>query len=231
MNHANTNSAGTSKATDPVQRYSRLTIATHWMSALAMAILFGCIWSREYIEEYALRVNLFEMHRQMGLAIFVLFFVRVAAKKFLPKKKPSGPQMGKLEHLAATCSHIALYIVLFVMPVVGWLITNAQGHAVHFMGSFTLPQLVGKDEDIEDVLLMVHEYGADLLVGMIGLHFAAALFHHFVKKDHVLASMVPLIGETAVNEHPTETPALGHNVTVLDASFMETMPSGLDDVR
>ena len=196
-----------------------------------MVILFVCIWSREYIEEYALRVNLFEMHRQMGLAIFVLFFVRLAARKFCPKKKPSGPQMGKLEHLAGTCSHIALYIVLFVMPVVGWLITNAQGHAVHFMGTFTLPQLVGKDEGIEDFLLVVHEYGANLLVGMIGLHFAAAMFHHVVKRDHVLASMIPLIGETAVNAYPTDTPALGRNANILETGFLESMHSGLDDFR
>ncbi len=201
---------------EPVQRFSRLTIATHWMSALAMAILFACIWSREYIEEYALRVNLFELHRQMGLAILILFFVRLAAKKLCPKKKPSGPQMGKLEYLAGTCSHIALYIVLFVMPVVGWLITNAQGHAVHFMGSFTLPQLVGKDEDMEDVLLVVHEFGAYLLVGMIGLHFAAALFHHFVKKDHVLASMLPLIGETAVDLDQTSSPLRIYNESAME---------------
>jgi cytochrome b561 len=186
------------------------------MSALAMLTLFGCMYLREYIEEYALRVNLFEMHRQMGLVVFTLFFVRLAAKKFCPAKKPSGPQMDKLEHLAATCGHIVLYTILFVMPVVGWLITNAQGHDVHFMGTFTLPQLVTKDEDIEEFLLTVHEYGADFLLAMVGMHFAAAMFHHFIKKDHVLASMIPLIGETAVNGYPN-----GKSPRVRDLNPME----------
>ena len=211
---------------EPVQRFTRLIIATHWTSALAMAILFACIWSREYIEEYALRVSLFALHRQMGLAIFVLFFVRMAARKFCPKKKPSGPQMSKPEHLAAACGHIALRIFLFGMPVVGWLITNAQGHAVHFMGTFTLPQLVGKDEGIEDALLSVHEYGAYLLVGMIGLHFTAAMFHHVVKKDHVLASMFPLIGESAVNVDPTDTPSQAYN-----DSALECINDALDEAK
>jgi len=215
---------------EPVQRFSRLQITTHWMSALAMSILFGCMWAREYIEEYAQRVSLFEMHRQMGLVIFVLFFVRIAARFLCAKKKPSGPQMGRLEHLAATCSHIALYIVLFAMPLIGWLITNAQGHTVHFMGSFSLPSLVGKDEDIEDVLLTLHEYGANLLTLMIGLHFAAALFHHFVKKDHVLASMVPLIGESAVNPSAVNPEPAKVLDWACDAeTAIDTVSAGLDE--
>jgi cytochrome b561 len=206
---------------EPVQRFSRLQIAAHWMSALAMLILFAAMWAREYIEEYALRVNLFELHRQMGLAILTLFAVRLLAKKFCPKKKPSGPQMGKLEHFAAACSHLALYIMLFAMPVIGWIITNAHGHEVRFLRMFTLPALVGRNEDLEDTLQLVHEYGAYALMGLIGLHFAAGLFHHFVKKDHVLASMIPLIGETATNERPR---GLTHNRHAL-----ETMPASLDN--
>ena len=216
-----TNATGGQAANGAVQRFSRWTIATHWVSALAMLILFVSIWAREYIEEYALRVSLFETHRQMGLVILTLFFVRLAVKKFGTKKKPSGPQMGKIEHLAATCSHIALYIVLFLMPVVGWLITNAQGHAVRFLGAFSLPQLVGKNEDLEDILLTVHEYVADLLMSMISLHFAAAMFHHFVKKDHVLASMIPLVGEPDAVPH-------SHHLNRMDTYSMQTMPAALE---
>lgn len=218
----NANKAVSNKAKkEPIQRFSRLQIATHWMSALAMFILFGCMWAREYIDEYARRVNLFEMHRQMGLAILTLFVVRLLAKKICPKKKPSGPQMGKWEHIAAACSHLALYVLLFAMPMVGWLITNAQGHDVHFMQTFTLPRLVGANEDLEDVLLVLHEYGANFLLGLIGLHFAAGLFHHFVKKDHVLAAMVPLIGETATNEDPRNSLAPKHTI-------IETLPAALE---
>jgi cytochrome b561 len=219
MNIRNVTSAYPNRK-EPIQRFSRLQIAIHWMSALAMLILFASMWAREYIEEYALRVNLFELHRQMGLAILTLFVVRLLVKKFGPKKKPSGPQMGKLEHLAAACSHIALYIMLFAMPVIGWIITNAHGQNVRFLRMFTLPSLVSKNEDLEDMLQLAHEYGAYALMGLIGLHFAAALFHHFVKKDHVLASMIPLIGETAVNESSA--------IPSHDIRAMETMPTGLE---
>ena len=213
-------SAGVAPNGEAVQRFSRLQIAAHWMSALAMLILFGAMWAREFIEEYVLRVNLFELHRQMGLAILILFVVRLMAKKFCPKKKPSGPQMSKLEHFAAACSHVALYLMLFVMPVIGWIITNAHGQQVHFLRMFTLPSVVGKDEELEDMLQLVHEYGAYVLMALIGVHIAAGLFHHFVKKDHVLASMIPQIGERAADEVPRHVPQSCHG--------METMPGRLE---
>jgi hypothetical protein len=67
----------------------------------------------------------------------------------------------------------------------------------------------------------VHEYGADLLVGMIALHFAAAMFHHFVKKDHVLTSMIPLVGA------PYAVPHARH-LNRIDRYSMQTMPAALD---
>ncbi len=213
-------SAGALRSSEPVQRFSMLQMAAHWMSALAMLILFSAMWAREFIEEYALRVSLFDLHRQMGLAILILFVVRILVKKFGTKKKPSGPQMSNLEHFAAACSHMALYLMLFVMPVIGWIITNAHGQQVHFLRMFTLPNLVGKDEELEDILQLVHEYGAYVLMTLIGVHIAAGLFHHFVKKDHVLASMIPQIGERATDEVPRHVPQSYHG--------METMPGRLE---
>lgn len=180
----------------PVERFSRLTIVTHWMSALSFVLVLAAIWGREWIEEYALRVNLLGMHRQLGLVMLVLFVVRIVARKIYPKK-PSGKPLSALQKMAVMLCHSALYTFLVAIPTLGWMLTNSHGTVVRFLGVIDLPSLVARNGDLEDTLVFFHEYCAYLMVGMVLVHMCAALWHHFVRKDHVLAAMVPFIGKTA----------------------------------
>jgi cytochrome b561 len=92
--------------------------------------------------------------------------------------------------VAAGATHVALYALLLAMPLLGWALSNAQGKPVHFLGA-TLPALVGDDEDLADRLQAWHIDAAWVLLALVCLHVAAALFHHFVLRDGVLRRMWP----------------------------------------
>jgi cytochrome b561 len=78
-----------------------------------------------------------------------------------------------------------------LQPALGLLHTNARGQRVdvYFLGE--LPAVVGPDKILAEQAMAAHEFGAYLLVTLIVLHAAAALFHHFVRRDNVLNAMLP----------------------------------------
>ena len=86
--------------------------------------------------------------------------------------------------------HIALYVLMISMPVVGWLVLSAKGNPIPFFG-LELPPLVGKDKELAKAILEVHEIGANAGYFLVGLHAAAALYHHYFLRDNTLTRILP----------------------------------------
>jgi cytochrome b561 len=84
--------------------------------------------------------------------------------------------------------HVALYIFMIGMPLLGWLILSANGKAVPFFG-LQLPMLIAENKELGKLLHEVHEIGASVGYVLLGGHALAALFHHYVKKDNTLLRM------------------------------------------
>jgi len=81
--------------------------------------------------------------------------------------------------------HISLYALMILLPVMGWLILSAEGHAVSFFG-LELPPLIAEDADAAERIEEFHKLGGQIGYYLIGLHTLAALFHHYVKRNNVL---------------------------------------------
>ena len=166
-------------------------IFLHWLTLALIAAVLGLVFVREGIDEKALRTTLINLHRSLGLCVALLVVVRIAvrlAKRPLPPTADASP----LEHFVAMAVHLALYVLMFVLPLIGWALSSANGKAVSFFGLFVLPPLVEQDEDLSDVFAEYHEGAAWLLLGLVGAHAAAALAHHFIKRDGVLRAMLPV---------------------------------------
>jgi cytochrome b561 len=86
--------------------------------------------------------------------------------------------------------HIALYLLMIAMPLLGWLTLSAQGKPVPFFG-LQLPQLVGASKSVAGWFKELHESGGTIGYFLVGLHAAAALFHHYVVRDNTLRRMLP----------------------------------------
>jgi cytochrome b561 len=84
-------------------------------------------------------------------------------------------------------------VLLFAIPLSGWLMSSAKGFQTVWFGVLPLPDLVGKDKELGDLLKEVHEALNFALLGLVIAHVAGALKHHFIERDDILARMLPFL--------------------------------------
>ncbi len=173
-----------------IARKSGLTLAAHWLSALAVILAFGLVWIREALDDDALGKLLLTWHRQLGLLVLLLLAVRLIARRRQPWQDEALPP---LLHWASQATQWLFYLLLLTMPLLGWAMTSAQGHPLQLFNLVPLPPLLSVDPDLADSLQQWHELGASCLLGLITLHVLAALWHHWFRRDGVLAGMLPLL--------------------------------------
>lgn len=172
-------------------RYSTPSIILHWLMLLLLIAVYATIELREiYPKGSAPREALKTWHFMLGLSVFGLVWLRVAARLLW---RGPGPVAGasRFQLTISTAVHAALYIFLVAMPLAGWLILSAEGKPVPFYG-LELPALVGRSEGLAERVESVHELVGTIGYWLVGLHAAAALFHHYVMRDRLIARMLPL---------------------------------------
>jgi len=94
---------------------------------------------------------------------------------------------------AAQGAHLMLYAMLCALPVVGWAASNAHAVRVKLFGLVALPSIVGDDPDLADLLTDVHLWMSWGLLFLVVAHAGAACWHHYIRRDGVLAAMLPMI--------------------------------------
>lgn len=171
-------------------RYGSLSIAMHWLMLLLLVGVYACINLRELFPRGSdLREGLKTWHFMLGLAVFALVFLRLAIRWLgaVPRIQPLPPFW---QQRLAGLMHLALYVFLIAMPLLGWLTLSAAGKPIPFFG-LSLPPLVGADKALAGSLEEIHETIGTIGYYLIGLHAAAALFHHYVARDNTLLRMLP----------------------------------------
>jgi cytochrome b561 len=170
-------------------RYGSVARTAHWLTFL---LLIGSFSLGFYMAELALsptRLKLFSYHKWIGVTIFLLAALRLTWRLLVPP--PPLPQMPAWERRAAEISHRMLYLFLFAVPLSGWLMSSAKGFQTVYFGVLPIPDLLTKNPPLGEALEAVHEMLTKLFLGLIALHAAAALKHHFLDRDDVLARMTP----------------------------------------
>ncbi|MBP6018038.1 MAG: cytochrome b [Burkholderiaceae bacterium] len=175
-------------------RYTRTAIFLHWLVALGLVGTFALGFYMQDLPLSPNKLKLYSWHKWAGMTLLVLIVVRLAWR--MAHKAPKLPAtMGPMARLAAHVGHWLLYSLMLAIPVSGWLMSSAQGFQVVWFGILPLPDLVSKDAALGELLNDVHVVlNYTLLVAVIG-HVAAALQHHFIKKDNVLTRMLPFVGK------------------------------------
>ncbi len=169
-------------------RYSTLVIGLHLLIFLLMIAIYSTMEFRGIFEKGSEPRELMKsIHFMLGASLLFLVVIRIAARIFSTTPEiipPIQPQLKILSKLM----HLALYVLMIAMPISGWLMLNANGKAVPFFG-LELPILIAEDKAFGEQLHDLHELGAIVGYVLIGLHTAAALFHHYVLKNNVLLRM------------------------------------------
>jgi cytochrome b561 len=180
-------------ATEPnvSETYNRGAIALHWLTAALIVtnLLLGLSMVALPISPRKLHWYLF--HKSIGITIFLLTSLRVAWRAVRPH--PAPVPMPRWQRRSAAVSHALLYVLLFVIPISGWLYSSATGVQVVYLGIVPLPDLVGKDRALGDALRIVHVSLNALLFVVVSVHVVAAIRHHVVDHDPVLARMLPIV--------------------------------------
>lgn len=177
----------TAKA-DP-ERYARPSIILHWFMALLIVAVYAAIELREFWPKGTATRDAFKTwHFMLGLSVFALVWLRIAARLlWAPPPPADGPAWRRA---VAAATHVALYLLMIAMPTAGWLILSAKGDAIPFFG-FELPPLVAANDALAGQVEELHELGGTIGYWLIGLHAAASLFHYYILKDGMLARMRP----------------------------------------
>lgn len=173
-------------------RYTHTAITLHWLVAL---LIFAAFPLGVYMHDLPLsphKLRLYSYHKWVGVTVFVLALIRLFWRA--THRPPALPEnMPNWEKFAAHATHYALYGLIFAIPLSGWLMSSAKGFQTVWFGVLPLPDLVGKDKALGDLLNEVHEVLNFLLLGLVAGHTGAALKHHFIEHDDILARMLPFL--------------------------------------
>lgn len=176
---------------DPELRvFDRAIRILHWLTLFLVAAIFVLAFSIDFASSRAEAVALTQLHRSFGLTLWAVTIGRLAWRQFA--RFPNWPaDMPPAMRLAAQGSEYALYALLLIQPLLGLIYTNAHGDRVDLFLLGRLPALIGRDRPLAKQLLSAHETVGLVFLGLIALHAAAALYHHFWRRDDTLRAMLP----------------------------------------
>ena len=171
-------------------QYTSTAKVLHWLIALMIIGLFAL---GQYMSDLSMspsKLQLYSWHKWAGVTVFLLVLIRLGWR--LLHTPPALPaQMSKPQRLASHIGHAVLYLLMLAIPISGWLMSSAKGYQTVWFGVVPLPDLIGKDKQIGEALVELHESLNGLLMLIVAIHALAALKHHFIDRDDVLIRMLP----------------------------------------
>lgn len=164
----------------------------HWWTVLLIAIQLPL---GIYMVSYGARTNfaaptgqMYDAHKLIGMLI-LLFVIARLAYRLMHGAPGDEPTLEPWQRVVSHITHWAIYALLLVVPLLGWLATSAYGPFRPF--GIPLPSLLAENQDLATRLYMAHKASAMLLMLLVAAHFGAAMFHYVIRKDGVLNRMWP----------------------------------------
>ena len=186
--------------TSPAIRYTRTAMAFHWLIALLIICNVLLVWFVDYYPEERVRLAI-DTHKSIGITVLGLAIMRLLWRLTHPPP-PLPTHYQRWEHRASHITHILLYVLMFLMPISGWLHDSAwkdaATHPMELFGLMPWPRIgwvAGIEpvmkETLHDVFGAVHGYGAWALYALLFLHVGGALKHQLIDMDPELQRMSP----------------------------------------
>lgn len=178
------------KAANTEFTFGWVAVAFHWLVAVVVIGLFALgfyMVDLTYYDDWYRQAP--HIHRSVGMLLFAVMVFRVMWRFVTPPPKPL-PDHSALEVTGAKLGHLALYLLIFVAMISGYLISTADGSSIDVFGWFEVPSLTGRIKGLEDTAGDVHYWATWALIVMAGMHALAAFKHHFVDRDDTLRRML-----------------------------------------
>jgi cytochrome b561 len=171
--------------------YSAAQKWLHWlMAAIIVLVMVPAGLTMTRLGEGETTNTLYEVHKSFGVIVFSLAVIR-AVVRLTRGAPPLEPGVPRWQRLAAYTTHYALYLLIFLVPLTGWVATSACCAPVNLFWTIPVTLPVGGDEDFAKAVFRLHYAFVYTLMGVAALHVAGAMQHHFIRRDRTLIRMLP----------------------------------------
>jgi cytochrome b561 len=180
-----------SQQTNSEFRYTATAKALHWIVVMLLIAQFALALTMPHMGRNTKPETLINLHFSVGALILAVVVIRLAWR-WTHREPAPVDGLPPWQMTSSRILHYALYVVLVVIPVLGWMNASFRGFEVWFFGMFKLPPLLATRQPgfgwTGDVHTLVSYY---VLLTLAGLHILMSLYHWLVRKDHVMARMLP----------------------------------------
>lgn len=159
----------------------------HWLTAVLLLVLFGLGLSMtELLEDGDFKLRVYNWHEWTGVTVFGL----TAGRFWWRLRHPPPPiDLPLLERIATGAVHAAIYLVLLVQPITGWMMNSAFGFSLVYLGVLPVPDLVAEDHDLARRFQWWHQTLAIVLFALFLAHVGGILLNQFARRKDILGRM------------------------------------------
>lgn len=173
-----------------IRNYGPTAMTLHWLMALMILAALPLGMFMTELDLSPTKLKLYSWHKWLGVSIFAVLLFRVAWRA-THAPPPLPDSMPAWQRVTAQGLHGLLYLLMFAIPVSGWLMSSAKGFQTVWFGVLPLPDLLEKDKALGEWLAETHEALNGLLIMALVLHVGATLKHHFIDRDEIAGRMMP----------------------------------------
>lgn len=171
--------------------YGSIAKFFHWIVALFVIFLIILGFSMKDLSSPSVQSVLYGIHKSSGLTVLCLLILRYLWR-LLSTTPKFASDMPVWQAKIANYSHKLLYLLIFIQPLSGWIMSTAAGHAPNFWWLIKAPfPWVSNSLRLASVMGYIHYYIAWIIVGAVSLHIIGALEHWIIRRDGVFQRMQP----------------------------------------
>jgi cytochrome b561 len=168
--------------------YGAVAKSLHWLVVVLLVAQYTLGWTMPHVSKSSLPVGLIFWHVSVGMLLLAVVLFRLGWRLAHPVASLGGVPLW--QHWIAEVTHILLYIALFIQIFLGWANASARAWKIDIFGAVPMLWIVPASSPVGMTIGTIHDNFAIVLLGLIALHAAAALYHHFVLHDRVLLRML-----------------------------------------
>ena len=162
----------------------------HWLIAICVLTTAPVAIAMVRVDKGPTQDMLYNFHKSLGVLILILMVLRLINRLVVGAPIPD-PNIERWQKAVSSAVHGLLYLLLLAMPVVGYVANSAYGAPTPFFGLFTLPKIVGENQELATRLFTLHRWVGFFVILLVLMHVGAALYHYVIRRDVVLNRMLP----------------------------------------
>lgn len=170
--------------------YTPAAKALHWTIVLLVTIQFVTALAMPEVGPHTQPDALISLHFSIGVLILAVMAARLVHRLKYPVPLEAS-QAPAWERFVALLTHRLFYLILLIGPLLGWASASAHRLTVSLFGLVTLPAIAAPKARWALTAGDVHATAMWVLLALVAMHAAAALYHHVVRRDGTLQRMLP----------------------------------------